>query len=100
MEHEAKNPLLTAIINYSVKKTHPQRIILFGSRARGDAETRSDYDIAIEAPEIDDNIWNQFVLDAEEHINTLLKVDLIRLDTAGIALRKRIMAERKLIYEQ
>jgi len=93
-------PLLTTIINYTVEKLHPQRIILFGSRARGDAETRSDYDIAIEAPEIDDNIWNQFVLDAEENINTLLKVDLIRLDTAGIELRKRIMVEGKLIYDQ
>lgn len=100
MEHKVKNPLLTAIINYSVERLHPQRIILFGSRARGDAETRSDYDIAIEAPEIDDNIWNQFVLDAENSINTLLKVDLIRLDTAGAELRKRIMAEGKLIYER
>ena len=33
-----------------VEGFHPQRIVLFGSRARGDARADSDYDVLIVAP--------------------------------------------------
>lgn len=33
-----------------VERFHPQRIVLFGSRARGDARPDSDYDVLIIAP--------------------------------------------------
>ncbi|MFN4293811.1 MAG: nucleotidyltransferase domain-containing protein [Thermoflexales bacterium] len=38
---------LTQIV---VEQFHPQKVILFGSRARGDAKPDSDYDILIIAP--------------------------------------------------
>jgi predicted nucleotidyltransferase len=33
-----------------VERFHPQRVVLFGSRARGDAREDSDYDVLIVAP--------------------------------------------------
>ena len=33
-----------------VERFHPRRIILFGSRARGDAQSSSDFDLLIIAP--------------------------------------------------
>jgi len=41
---------LEAIVKRIVTRFHPQRIILFGSRARGDAGGTSDFDILIIAP--------------------------------------------------
>ena len=90
--------VLAKIIDYVVATLQPQRIILFGSRARGDAEARSDYDIAIEVPEIDEREWTRFIVDAENNIDTLSKVDIIRLDTADPKLRKHIETEGKTIY--
>lgn len=59
--------VIKAITERIVNGFHPQRIILFGSRARGDAGARSDYDILVIMPltktrrvlmgEIDNSLW-------------------------------------------
>ncbi len=51
------------------------KVILFGSRARGDNRDRSDIDIAVSGGNI-----TEFALDAEEAIDTLLMFDVIDLD--------------------
>lgn len=38
---------LKNLVQTLVKEVDPDRIILFGSRARGDAEEQSDYDICV-----------------------------------------------------
>ncbi len=35
------------LIGFLVQETHPEKLILFGSRARGDHRSNSDYDIAV-----------------------------------------------------
>ena len=52
-----------------------KKIILFGSRARGDNHERSDIDIAVSGGKVDD-----FALAVEEEIETLLEFDVINLD--------------------
>lgn len=42
--------ILDEMVRRIVERFRPQRIILFGSRARGDATTDSDYDLLIIAP--------------------------------------------------
>jgi predicted nucleotidyltransferase len=42
--------ILQEIVRRLVDATHPDRIVLFGSRARGEAGPDSDYDILIIAP--------------------------------------------------
>ncbi len=45
----AGNDMIEAIRDRVVRKVRPRRIILFGSRARGDARPGSDYDVLIVA---------------------------------------------------
>ena len=69
-----------------------RRVVLFGSRARGDAGERADVDLALDAPGLSRAGWVRLRAEAEE-ARTLYSVDLVRLDAAPPALRERIEAE-------
>ena len=86
------------VVDEAVTRLDPQRIVLFGSRARGDHEPVSDYDLAIEAPGTTEAAWARFVLDAQEGFGALLYLDLVRLDQADQRLRQRIDDEGLLLY--
>lgn len=76
-----------------------EEIRLFGSRARGVARPRSDIDLAVLAPGADARDWDRARLIAEE-ADTLLKIDLVRLDAMSPAnpLRQEIMATGRVVY--
>lgn len=56
-----------------------EKIILFGSRARNDAQPRSDIDLALVCPTASENDW-LIILGIIENADTLLKIDAIRFD--------------------
>ena len=73
-----------------------EKVILFGSRARGDNKERSDIDLAIEGGNT-----ALFSVEADEIINTLLMFDIV--DLGGFVqdeLRQSIGREGKIIYEK
>ena len=77
-----------------------ENIYLFGSRARGDNDPKSDIDLAVNCPTATDNDW-QHVLDIIENADTLLQIDCVRLDNlSNKKLETAIMTERKLIYSK
>jgi predicted nucleotidyltransferase len=76
-----------------------RRVILFGSRARGDAGPRSDVDLAVEAPGLPARDWLRLA-EMTEDADTLLKVDLVRLEEAPAELRGRIEAEGRTLHER
>jgi uncharacterized protein len=76
-----------------------RRVILFGSRARGDAGPRSDVDLAIDAPELRAPEWLR-LRDMTEDADTLLSIDMVRLDEAPPELRARIEAEGRTLHER
>lgn len=53
-----------------------EKIVLFGSRARGDYRSRSDIDIAILCPNASKEDWLS-ICDIVDHVETLLKIDCI-----------------------
>ena len=81
---------------------HPavERVWLFGSRARGDHFERSDIDLAIEAPSMDDSDWVRIKLEFEDEAPTLLLIDLVRIEDAPEHLREQIADEGIVIYER
>jgi predicted nucleotidyltransferase len=76
-----------------------ERVILFGSRARGDASPRADIDIAVDCPAADPRRWSD-IEEAAENAPTLLQIDLVRLDRAPAELAAVIRAEGKVLYER
>jgi len=76
-----------------------ERVILFGSRARGDAAPRTDIDVAVECPTADIRRWFE-IEEAAENAPTLLKIDLIRLDRAPEDLAANIRREGRVLYER
>lgn len=73
-----------------------ERVVLFGSRARGDYKKTSDIDLAVTGGNI-----TLFTLDVEEETSTLLSFDVVNLDgSVQEELRKSIEQEGKLLYEK
>ena len=56
------------------KRQDIDRVLLFGSRARGDFHRASDIDLAVEGEQVD-----QFILEVREETSTLLNYDIIDL---------------------
>lgn len=52
MAMSEKDPILAEIVRRLIEMLHPERIYLFGSRARGDAGPDSDYDLMVVVPHL------------------------------------------------
>ncbi len=73
-----------------------EKVILFGSRARGDYGRASDIDLAVYGGEI-----SRFALDVDEETSTPLRFDVIDLSRdVQEELRQAIKKEGKIIYEK
>ena len=79
---------------------HVERVILFGSRARGDEEERSDIDLAIEGPDITESDWRKIRDFIEEDARTLLSVDIMRVEHVSEKMRRSIAQEGVILYER
>jgi predicted nucleotidyltransferase len=86
--------LVDQILNVILKYTNPKKVIIFGSRARGDFKETSDIDIAIDSEEDIDFVRE--ILD--EEVETLLKFDVVNLRKVNENFKKRILEEGIVIY--
>lgn len=78
------------------QKYNVSKVLLFGSRARGDYKRASDIDLAVSGGDV-----LQFALDVEEETSTPLKYDIIDLDKdIHKELRAVIQTEGKVLYEK
>ena len=78
------------------EKYRLDKVILFGSRARGDFHRTSDIDLAICGGDT-----TRFTLDVDELTDTLLKYDVVNLDgTVQKELLDSIHREGKVLYEK
>ena len=86
--------LIDQILDVILKYTTPKKVIIFGSRARGDFKETSDIDIAIDSEEDIDFVRE--ILD--EEVETLLKFDVVNLRKVNENFKKRILEEGIVIY--
>ncbi len=77
-------------------KNEIEKLMIFGSRARGDYHRTSDIDLAVSGGNI-----SAFSADIEEYVPTLLEFDIVNLDgSVQEDLRESIRKEGKLLYEK
>ena len=80
----------------SGKKYGIEKIVLFGSRARGDSKERSDIDLAVYGGNVE-----EFYVDIEENVFTLLKFDVVDMNgEVQTELVESIKREGVTIYEK
>lgn len=90
-----KNKVIQEIVRLA-QKNQIEKLILFGSRARGDYKERSDIDLAFQGGDS-----SQFILSVDEETSTLLEFDVIDLDKP---IRKELLEsihrEGVVLYEK
>ena len=79
---------------------HVERVILYGSRARGDEEERSDIDLAVVGSRISRDEWREMQDYVEEKARTLLFIGVVRLENVSQKLRENIQREGITLYER
>lgn len=90
-----KQNVVQAIIKLA-KDNDVRKLILFGSRARGDYKERSDIDLAFYGGNS-----SRFILEVDEETPTLLQFDVLDLDKPIQAeLLESIKREGMVIYEK
>ncbi|MCG3205083.1 MAG: hypothetical protein KCHDKBKB_01800 [Elusimicrobia bacterium] len=97
-----KQPIPARIIDQwkEYVKSHSEidSITLFGSRARGDQDLRSDIDIAVSAPKATQKQWLDAFFFFKDDADTLLPIDVVRLEEASKNLKTKIKKEGRLLY--
>lgn len=76
---------------------HAKRVMLFGSRARGTAEEKSDIDLAVwgcpNFPQLKDRLENE--------LWSLLRLDIVNMDeSSSRELLEEVVKDGKVLYEE
>lgn len=94
-----KNGIKEQVINEIIdlaKKHNIEKVILFGSRARGDYHRASDIDLAVYGENI-----TEFALDVEDMTSTLLTFDVVDMKKEiQKELAESIRKEGQILYEK
>ena len=90
-----KDIVLEEIVEFA-RKYDLSRVVLFGSRARGDHKEKSDIDLAVSGGNV-----TAFAIDVDEKTSTLLKFDIVNLDASvQEELCESIEEEGIVVYEK
>ena len=106
MNEFMQNPSLPPVVGQLVAKIQSfpsvQRVILYGSRAKGTHRVYSDIDIAVEGV-ADHREWTQIhrLADPDDGLTaSLLRVDLVQLESVDPEVRQSITREGQTLYER
>jgi len=86
------------VLNRIAEYPEVRFILVFGSRAIGDADDRSDVDVSVSAPSIPHRRWLEIRRLAEE-APTLLRISLLRFDSSPPQLQRSNLEDGVIIYE-
>lgn len=104
ISHESNTiqPLLNKLVEHISAFPSVQKIILYGSRAKGTHSDFSDIDIAVVGVK-DRREWLHIhcLADVEDNrVPTLLKIDLVQFEHVDPLLQQSIREEGQILYER
>ncbi len=88
-----------SLLRYVVSKVSPNKVFLFGSRARGTQRENSDFDIAVVQKKCSEEDWTHVLVHLSTEPLTLHKVDLVEYETLAQDYKENIKKEGKALYE-
>lgn len=91
-------PSIERIVQRGIRELKPERVLLFGSRARGDARPHSDFDLAFQGV-LEGLAWHQFAAEMAFDAPTLYGLDVVRYEAVPAELRASIDREGVVLYE-
>ncbi|MBI2865416.1 MAG: nucleotidyltransferase domain-containing protein [Chloroflexi bacterium] len=89
---DLKDPRLAEIVNRLVEALHPERVYLFGSRARGEATPESDYDVLVVVTEL---MEQPFLLERQAYrvlLGLATPVDVVVMSRERFEKRRAVSA--------
>jgi len=91
--------ILNSTIEILKDKLNPDKIILFGSRAKGKSKLHSDFDIAIEISKPDLRT-RRIIKEKIDDVSGLYSVDLIYLNSVDENFKNLVLKTEKTVYER
>jgi predicted nucleotidyltransferase len=87
------------VVKHGVELIQPQKVILFGSRARKDHHETSDFDLSFEGLKSSKE-WSRFTTDISYENYTLFDTDLVIFEKMSPEYQKNIREEGVVLYEK
>lgn len=86
------------IVNILIRYPEIDKVLIYGSRAKGNAKPSSDFDLAVFAPNLDDlnfsKLWNEI-----SNLDLIFKFDILHWDNLeNEKLKHKILSEGKSFY--
>ena len=85
------------IVDRGIAEVRPEKIVLFGSRARGDANPASDYDLAFFGV-TDHATWVHFAAEMIAEPPTLFGLDIMRFEHVSPEMQASILRDGVTLY--
>lgn len=100
-EMPERDPVVRFVASVACDFPEIRTIRLFGSRARGEHDETSDYDLLIEAGNLEHRTWLRFIRAIDDGAPTLHKIDCV-LASPNLDARLRAHAEQEgiIVYER
>ncbi len=94
------NKRLKEILEFLIKKLDPEKIILFGSRAKGYARSGSDFDLVVIGKAPPDFRTERKLKEELDRIAGIYSVDLLFWDKISSEFRNVILQTGEIVYEK
>jgi len=92
--------ILQESVDLIIKELNPEKIILFGSRAKGESSKGSDFDIAVEVTDMPERKKIRMVKESLDEISGLYTIDLSLLNKLDNSFKNIILNTGKTLYER
>ncbi|MEO8210479.1 MAG: nucleotidyltransferase domain-containing protein [bacterium] len=94
-----ENEILNNTIDIIIQDLNPQKIIMFGSRAKGKSKNNSDFDLAVDIKRPD--VRTRRIVEEKIYNEAgLYSVDLIYLNSVEKNFRDLVLKTGRVVYER